>query len=32
MMYAKVGLFMLEKLYITSNLLALSYDLRNALA
>ena len=26
MMYAKVGLFMLEKLYITSNLLALSYD------
>ena len=25
-MYAKVGLFMLEKLYITSNLLALSYD------
>ena len=32
MMYAKVGLFMLEKLYITSNSLALSYDLRNALA
>ena len=26
MMYAKVGLFMLEKLYIASNLLALSYD------
>lgn len=29
MMYAKVGLFMLEKLYITSNSLALSYDFAN---